>query len=486
MFLTGLIIGLCFVSCSYGKYSYETKYINVPLDHFSFFNNKTFQLRYLINDDYWRPSNGPIFLYVGNEGDIELFAQNTGFLWETAEKFNALIVFAEHRYYGRSLPPINDFIPSGLNSTNTSNPYEYYSYLTSNQVLADYVDVIYEVKNHQKRGRSYTGTQSNPVIAFGGSLGGMLAAWMKMKYPTVIEGALASSAPIFYFSGMSPCDGFNKVLTNVFNDTSPQCVQNIKKSWGALRKNVKQDNGIYISKNWNLCKPLESESSVDQLISVLSEVYSAVGMVNYPYPNDFLMPVPAYPVKEMCKYLDSSFADDKSLLNAIYKAISVYTDYKKESKCLDWTTAPYGSVDVKTWGVQACTEIVMPFCSNGVTDMFEPSTWDFKEISQQCYNYYGVTLKEKFIEKEYGGKDLRYASNIIFSNGLLDPWSSGGVTSKDAPSSVVVYDVADAAHHLDLRASHEKDPPSVQRARKLFTNIFRRWIRNYRKTNTNA
>lgn len=72
------------------------------------------------------------------------------------------------------------------------------------------------------------------------------------------------------------------------------------------------------------------------------------------------------------------------------------------------------------------------------------------------------------------------------SNGLLDPWSSGGVTEKDAPPSVVVVDIPESAHHLDLRAAHPKDPPSVAKARKLYVNIFRRWIRNYRKRNTDA
>lgn len=56
----------------------------------------TFKMRYLYNDSYWR-NDGPLFLYTGNEGDIEIFAQNTGFMWDIAKEFNALLIFAEHR-----------------------------------------------------------------------------------------------------------------------------------------------------------------------------------------------------------------------------------------------------------------------------------------------------------------------------------------------------------------------------------------------------
>ena len=44
---------------------------------------------------YWKGS-GPLFFYTGNEGAIEGFYDNTGFLFELAENFSALIVFAEH------------------------------------------------------------------------------------------------------------------------------------------------------------------------------------------------------------------------------------------------------------------------------------------------------------------------------------------------------------------------------------------------------
>lgn len=69
---------------------------------------------------------------------------------------------------------------------------KYFGYLNSQQALADFVDVINHIKlkikltNPSKSKESHK--NSNPVIAFGGSYGGMLAAWMRMKYPAIIEG----------------------------------------------------------------------------------------------------------------------------------------------------------------------------------------------------------------------------------------------------------------------------------------------------------
>lgn len=80
---------------------YRTKYFTQILDHFNYNpqSYQTFQHRYLINDTHWGgpKNNSPIFVYTGNEGDIEWFTQNTGFMFENAPHFKALLVFIEVR-----------------------------------------------------------------------------------------------------------------------------------------------------------------------------------------------------------------------------------------------------------------------------------------------------------------------------------------------------------------------------------------------------
>ncbi len=60
------------------------------------------------------------------------------------------------------------------------------------------------------------------------------------------------------------------------------------------------------------------------------------------------------------------------------------------------------------------------------------------------------------------------SSNIIFSNGELDPWHAGGVLENVSDQTISIY-IENSAHHLDLRLPNEADPDSVKAARQLET-----------------
>ena len=144
-------------------YQFETK-----LDHYASNGlSPTFNIRYLVSEEFFDQLTGPILFYAGNEGNVENFYKNTGFMAKTlAKEFSGLVVFGEHRYFGQSypFPPKEAFV-----SPNTK-------WLTVEQTMMDYVELIKHIK-------AKWNMEDRAVIVFGGSYGGMLAAWLRMKFP---------------------------------------------------------------------------------------------------------------------------------------------------------------------------------------------------------------------------------------------------------------------------------------------------------------
>lgn len=188
-------------------------YFDAVIDHFDNHGagSETYKMRYLVDDTYFDKENGPIIFYAGNEGDVWTFFDNSGFMTTTlAEQFGALVVFGEHRYFGTSMP-------FGDESFEKSN----LKYLTVEQAMMDYTEFMLDFKNKND-------LVDRAVIVGGGSYGGMLSAWLRMKYSHVFQGALAASAPILFFDGYVSPDAYDNIATDDYRKADEQCPVYIK------------------------------------------------------------------------------------------------------------------------------------------------------------------------------------------------------------------------------------------------------------------
>uniref|UniRef100_A0A0M3IZ85 Putative serine protease pcp-1 (inferred by orthology to a C. elegans protein) n=1 Tax=Anisakis simplex TaxID=6269 RepID=A0A0M3IZ85_ANISI len=440
----------------------------------------------LYNLTYYE-QGGPIFFYTGNEGSIEGFAENTGIMWDLAKQFKAAIVFAEHRYYGTSMPFGN------LSYTNV----KYLGYLASTQALADYAKLIPYLKE-----KIIHCPPDTPVISFGGSYGGMLSAWFRMKYPDIVTGAWASSAPLMYFpgGGVDPGAFDHKVKEDFLNAGCNE--RTITNGFAAIMSLSETASGrqylndlFHIEQKSLLTKPEDG----GYLIGWINEAIVYMAMVDYPYPSNFLEPLPGWPINYVCKkFAAKEVTDEKKAAKVMYEISNVYYNFTgamktscvNYNKCGDTAMANLGSA--LGWPWQTCTELVIAMCSEGPPNDF---------FSDDCKAYGGpVNSQYMFCNNEFGsmgwsdgflhpdslkiqyGFNFAAASNIVFTNGDVDPWSPGGVYER-APGiahatkhGVYTFLIAGSAHHLDLRQPNTCDPPPVRNARFQITNIIDCWV----------
>uniref|UniRef100_A0A7E4VA10 Peptidase S28 n=1 Tax=Panagrellus redivivus TaxID=6233 RepID=A0A7E4VA10_PANRE len=372
-------------------------------------------------------------------------------------------------------------------------------YLTSEQALADYAMFLPYYKE------KYGFPNDTKVIVFGGSYGGMLATWFRLKYPTLTVGAWASSAPVIYFNGGGiDVGGFDAVVKRTYlssgcdSETIDNAFQAITKL-GQTPEGVEKLNNIFqINENTTIGLPGENYTATD-LKFYIQQGIEYMAMTDYPYPTSFLEDMPGFPVKQACKRLEPAVnsTDDDVLLYALLDAVNVYYNYSGEAPttCLDGSKCDFtmgalsGGPD--GWDFQECTEVIIAMCALGPPNDFFDSVCNATTFLDwqinYCSNIYGaVGWTEDFIRlnaiRDLYGWDFTSASNIIFTNGILDPWSSAGV-NENTPGitnannrGIYNYRVAGSAHHLDLRQPNTCDPQSVIDLRVQVVEIFKCWL----------
>lgn len=446
-------------------------WLKQKLTHFNYADTRTWQQRYFVNDTFYKP-NGPIFLMIGGEGTANPAWMLQGAWIEYAKKYHAICFLLEHRYYGKSHPT------SDLSVDNLQ-------FLSSEQALADLAYFIQYVKHKYN-----LLSKDQKLITFGGSYPGSLSAWFRVKYPHLVDGAVATSAPIFAQLNFKE---YLQVVVSSLATTGPGCNKNIKMATDTITKMISTDTGRKsVEKMFNLCDPLDTSQYVDgsNLFSNLAGNFE--GVVQYNKDNRAFEGAIGtnITIDTICGIMtDESngspierYAKVNSLMLSTYSQKCLDNSYNKMIKGLQataWNAS--ASEGGRQWMYQTCTEFGF-FQSSDLGDV-QPfgNFFNLKFSIQQCMDVFGAKFNQELIQMginrtntNYGGYGMR-ATKIVFPNGSIDPWHFLGFTKDLSMESPAIY-IQGTAHCANMYPATSDDLPQLVQARATIEKLIGTWL----------
>lgn len=236
-------------------------FLNLPVDHFSTTDRRAFDIRYLINDQHYR-EDGPIFIYISGSTAYADFITE-GNIFEVAQREGGVLIALEHRYFGQSRP--TDDVS-----------FENLRWLTVHQAVAD----IGRFANFMRQRYN-----DAPLILFGRDYGGNLAVWARQKYPNVIDGAFASSAPLNAI--LEHREYFPNVYQTIVQIGGPECGQVIADAFRMIEEAFDAGNTSLIEQRLRLCNPIDISNSYDiaRVTHTIAHDIGANAVGNARYPD---------------------------------------------------------------------------------------------------------------------------------------------------------------------------------------------------------
>ena len=272
--------------------------------------------------------------------------------------------------------------------------------------MADYSDLILELRsinstvfeakknpNPAVASRSSSSASSQlrgnaadaAVIGFGGSYGGMLAAWMRMRYPSAVDGVVAASAPIWSYENIVPAFDSGSFAATVTDDAGPKggsseaCSGNVREAWKVLFASVEEGTGrdevtpAAASAALRLCpaggqtRALATREDAQLVADWASSAFDSCAMGMFPYPSSYMLngdaELPAWPLRAICSgKLSEQHLAGAAALEALAEGISVYFNATRDAVCYDplgggGSSSDSTDEDGSLWGWQYCSQV---------------------------------------------------------------------------------------------------------------------------------
>eukprot|EP00743_Colponemidia_sp_Colp-15_P000773 GILK01000854.1.p1 GENE.GILK01000854.1~~GILK01000854.1.p1 ORF type:complete len:527 (+),score=94.26 GILK01000854.1:149-1582(+) len=426
------------------------------LDHFNAAESRTFQQSYWVNRAYWDQATGPVFFYIGGEGPLSGAAiEAPGEIAELAAQYKALLVALEHRYYGQSLP-FADF--------NTENM----QYLSSMQALED-IKSFWSFFNEQEK----IDAEKQPWISVGGSYPGSLSAWLRLKYPNVVNGALASSAPVHAKADFFEYD---QVVRQSLEDFSSQCASSIKSSLQLVDAYLSAEQNLEtLYSQFGCGKSIEDPTAFAYVTA--DAVSFAIQYTQSSTPGKF-----TYKIRDqLCSNVTATPTIETLAQFVSWLHVAMGTTCREQNmESIVDTRVSLGAS--RPWFYQSCTEFGY-FQTAPKENSLRSSRINLQWHVDLCTKAFktlsadSITALIAATNSRYGSTHI-HGSNIVFSNGSLDPWKSLSITAySDVMSKTVLpYVIQGTSHCGDLHGSTAADGESLVALRKLTAQHFALWL----------
>lgn len=425
--------------------------------------------RYWINKSLFdNDPKSPIFVYIGGEGEESCRSITPGlYIYDLAVQHHALLISVEHRFYGESYPT----------DSMTTNELKY---LSSDQSLADLARIVTYLKATHN-------LQSNPVVSFGGSYPGNLAAWFRLKYPSVTYGSVASSAPlnaktnffeymevvgqsINYFSGADCYNAFETAANQVSKLTSS----------GYDSTDMRQ-----FESDFGSCNQIKSDLDLAVFLSNL--MGNVQGTIQYNNESPSLMNV-----TDICAIMlnpSASPYNNFATLSATYRqANGVPCEQASWALTSAYLADPRRdpSNSARPWIYQTCNEFGYFQTTDSLNQPFH--SWTqlglsfYSAICSAAFDGWTAAPQVDWINTKYGGVGIA-GTNIIFPSGTADPWHALGQTNATAtalqqPTEHPDY-ILGTAHCKDMYSPKSDDPPELTVARQNIAADVSNWLSTY-------
>lgn len=354
----------------------------------------------------------------------------------------------EHRFYGESQPAA-PFDTARL------------SLLTAPQALADAARFLLWIR----RQHNCSGEPDQPgprcrVITVGGSYPGWLSAMMRLRYPNIVHAAYAASAPMRFYSQEVGQFDYYQVVTASAARASPTCPDAVRAALAATLASGATKDAIVAGAN--LCTPLpayldagDAALLAEELNMVFMYSFANLNMANYP-------PTSATGLAAACRQIEGSatpWAAISGFLSGYGAAArrgAAPEALRSDAPCYnlsnqlpsgsfatissgDWSGVGSGD-NGAAWDFETCSLLVEAIGVNNKTDMFVPRQWSLDWLVAHCAKRFNVAPQPRELAELWGFDSTRLAdvaTRIVFTNGLNDGWSAGGILTNLSDSLLV-------------------------------------------------